>query len=171
MIKKNNCIKHDHHKAMVFKCRLLTEEKKGDVAPGLVAGYASLFDVVDEHNDRIVRGAFYEHLQEVQKTNRMPKMLWQHQSENVIGSWTKIKEDSQGLYVQGQLALEVQKAREAYQLLKTGAIDGLSIGFQIRKSIKGGNLDSTRLITDLELFEVSLVTFPANVQARISSVS
>lgn len=154
-----------------LKLNLGLELKSHTRFPGAFSGYASLFDEIDSQNDRIVRGAFKRSLHALATKKSNPKMLWQHQEEQVIGSWLEVKEDQKGLFVSGQLALEVQKAKEAYELLRTKAIDGLSIGFIVRKSIKGTKPGAVRLITDLDLLEVSLVTFPANHQARISSVS
>jgi uncharacterized protein len=133
---------------------------------GRFAGYASVFDVVDNQKDIILRGAFAETLK-----GRVGdiKMLWQHQQDEPIGIFKKIFEDASGLYVEGKLLLDVARAKEAYALLKEGAIGGLSIGYsptQYRLHEKTG----TRLISTVELWEISLVTFPANEAAKITVV-
>ena len=137
---------------------------------GYFKGYASIFDEVDSQNDRVVRGAFARSLACWDQVARKPKMLWQHQEEHVIGIWRQIKEDRRGLYVEGSLLLNVLKAKEAFALIKEQALDGLSIGYQIKQAIKGTTPNSVRLLTEVELLEISLVTFPANPLARILAV-
>jgi phage head maturation protease len=88
-----------------------------------------------------------------------------------IGVFEKISEDEKGLYVKGQLALQTQAGKEAYELLKMGALSGLSIGF--RTNEKGYHYDKRskkRIIEDVELMEVSLVTFPMNPKAQVDMV-
>ncbi|MEN8237495.1 MAG: HK97 family phage prohead protease [Pseudomonadota bacterium] len=136
---------------------------------GLFCGYASVFNTIDAYGDCIVQGAFKESLQKWQNQNRVPKMLWQHNTQDPIGIWELIEEDKKGLYVEGQLLLDVQKAREAYSLIQHGAIDGLSIGYQVVES-EQDPASRIRYISTLELFEVSVVTFAANLQARVTQV-
>jgi HK97 family phage prohead protease len=96
-------------------------------------------------------------------------MLFQHDPAVPIGKWTVLREDARGLYVEGQLAKGVAKADEIYQLMKTGAIDGLSIGFQTvraRKDPKTG----LRHILEADLWEISVVTFPMLPVARVAEV-
>lgn len=131
----------------------------------IIKGYASIFDVVDSHNDRVVRGAFTKSLQ----SSKKPKFLWQHNDKEVIGVWRILKEDDRGLYVEGELIESVQKAFEAKALIENQAIDGLSIGYRIRKAIKGQDASSIRLLTEVDLLEISLVTFPSNQEATLSS--
>lgn len=133
---------------------------------GRFAGYASVFNVVDNQNDIIERGAFADTLK-----GRVGdiKMLWQHQQDEPIGIFEKIFEDANGLYVEGRLLLDVARAKEAYTLLKEGAISGLSIGYsptRYRLHEKTG----VRLLSAVELWEISLVTFPANDAAKITVV-
>ena len=91
-------------------------------------------------------------------------MLWQHDPTRPIGVWDEVREDGRGLWVKGRLLLEVQAAREAHVLLQAGAIDGLSIGYRtLRSEAKGGR----RLLHEIELWEVSLVTFPMLPEARV----
>jgi len=134
---------------------------------GVIKGYASVFDAVDSYNDRVVRGAFKKTLEEAAETGRYPKMLWQHSEIDLIGSWKILKEDDTGLYVEGQLTQDVAKANEAQALIAAGAIDGLSIGYRVKKALRGKDDRSVRLLTEVELLEISLVTFPANQAARL----
>ena len=97
------------------------------------------------------------------------KLLWQHNAAEPVGVFDLIREDSYGLYVEGRLLLEVERAQEAYSLLRSGAVKGLSIGYKVRSA----SLDpetGIRLIKALDLYEISLVTFPANELALVSEV-
>src|SRR2546426_386258 len=91
---------------------------------GMISGYASYFDVIDRQRDRVAKGAFTKTIRAWRLLGKMPKMLWQHDSKQPIGIWTRLQEDTQGLYVEGQLTLGVAKADEAYLLLKEGALEG-----------------------------------------------
>jgi HK97 family phage prohead protease len=134
---------------------------------GVFSGYASVFNHKDQHGDVVLKGAFEKSLHNWKQSGQLPKMLWQHDASCPIGFWTDIYEDSYGLFVKGQLLLDIQKGSEAYCLLKTGVIDGLSIGFHLVKSSHGAH---GRLIQDVDLQEISLVTFAANEQARVRDV-
>lgn len=133
---------------------------------GRFAGYASVFDVVDNQKDIILRGAFADTLK-----GRVGdiKMLWQHQQDEPIGVFERIFEDVHGLYVEGRLLLDVARAKEAYTLLKEGVVSGLSIGYS---PIKYHRHEKTgvRLLSAVDLWEISLVTFPANEAAKITVV-
>lgn len=137
---------------------------KSTTETGWFAGYASVYDHVDYHKDVVMKGAFTETLQ---SSDTWPKMLWQHDPAHPIGRWEKIEEREDGLYVEGRLFLELPKAQEAFVLLKEGVVNALSIGFHIEKSRR---LNEARLLEKLKLYEVSLVTFPANTEARILEV-
>lgn len=133
---------------------------------GRFAGYASVFDVVDSQRDVVKRGAFLQTL-----SGRLSeiKMLWQHKLSEPIGYFTAMFEDSYGLYVEGQLLMDVERAREAYALMKQGVVSGLSIGYapiRYRRNPDTG----VRQLTEVALYEISLVTLPANEQSRISVV-
>jgi HK97 family phage prohead protease len=95
-------------------------------------------------------------------------MLWQHDPREPIGTWDEVREDERGLYVRGHLLQSVARAREAAALIEAGAIDGLSIGFRTVRATK--NDKGQRLLSELELWEVSLVTFPMLPQARLNQV-
>jgi phage prohead protease, HK97 family len=158
-------------KNTVCKISFNFDKKSHHRVEGYFSGYASIFDEVDSQNDRVVRGAFTRSLACWQQAARKPKMLWQHQEEHVIGIWRHLQEDTRGLYVEGSLLLDVAKAKEAFALIKEQALDGLSIGYQIKQAIKGTTPRSVRLLTDVDLLEISLVTFPANPLARILAVN
>jgi uncharacterized protein len=133
---------------------------------GQFSGYASIFGIVDSQNDLVLEGAFAETLEEGAQDI---KLLWQHDFNEPIGVFTAVREDARGLYVEGKLLLEVQRAREAHALLKAGAIAGLSIGYtpvKYRTDPKSG----VRLLEEVALYEISLVTFPANGKATVQAV-
>lgn len=141
-----------------------------DDEPGTFEGYASVFGEKDVVDDIVQRGAFSRTLRAHKRKKRMPALLWQHNSREPIGIWKELKEDKHGLYGKGKLLIDdIAKAKEAHALLKDNGLSGLSIGFRTVESI----LDEkrkVRILTDVELFEVSLVTFPALDSARISNV-
>lgn len=134
---------------------------------GWFEGYASLFNIVDLGRDLVLPGAFKDSL----KTRGAGgvKLLWQHDPAQVIGSWLSLSEDHKGLKVQGQLNLNVAKAREVYALMKQGAVDGLSIGFRAEQAQKDPSTGIRRLMK-LDLWEISVVTFPMLPQARVAQV-
>ena len=96
-------------------------------------------------------------------------MLWQHDPAQPIGIWDEVREDARGLWVKGRLLPEVEKGREAAALLAAGAIDGLSIGYRTVRAERDGK--GQRMLQELELWEVSLVTFPMLPEARVGSKS
>jgi HK97 family phage prohead protease len=133
-------------------------------AEGVIEGYGSVFGNVDSYGDIVVAGAFATTL----KGDRAPAMLWQHNPDEPIGVWTEVREDKRGLVVKGQLALGTQRGREALELIRMGALSGLSIGFStVRSSFD--EQSGIRSLLELDLWEVSPVTFPANEAARITS--
>ena len=135
-----------------------------------IAGYASIFGAADHGGDVVQPGAYGASLASLAKAGRGVKMLWQHDPSRPIGVWDEVREDKRGLFVRGRLLPDVQAGREALVLLKAGAIDGLSIGYRTVRSEKAAG--GKRLLHEIELWEVSLVTFPmlsdARVQAEIS---
>jgi len=135
---------------------------------GMIEGYGSVFGNADSYSDVVVEGAFERSLEEAKTSGRMPAMLWQHDPEEPIGVWVDMREDSRGLYVKGKLA-DTQRGREARELIKLGALTGLSIGYTTKKYEIDKENDVRRL-TEIELWEVSPVTFPANSEARITGV-
>jgi len=142
---------------------------KSLAADGTFVGYASVFDEVDSQNEVVIYGAFSKTLELWQRKNAAPAMLWMHDPSVPIGLWLALAEDRKGLIVHGKLALSTQKGREAYELLKMKAVSGLSIGYRIVTS-RIDTKRKVRILTEVDLFEISLVTFPANDAARISEV-
>ena len=145
-----------------------TPEPISNLSPdGSFEGYASLFGLVDMGQDQVMPGAFRDSL--LKRGPGGVKMLWQHQASQPIGSWQSIIEDARGLKVRGRLNLQVARAREILALVRDGALDGLSIGFKTEKSVKD-KVSGVRSLTKLDLWEISVVTFPMLPQARISAV-
>lgn len=144
------------HKATTF-------EIKAD-SKGIVEGYASRFGEVDKGGDVVVKGAYSESL----NTGRKVKMLWQHDPSQPIGVWDEVKEDETGLYVRGRILDTVEKGREVKSLIEAGAIDGMSIGYRTITSERG--TDGSRMLKELDLWEISMVTFPMLESARVDAI-
>ena len=144
-------------------------EIKAVNADGTVEGYGSVFGVRDNYDDVIAKGAFIQSLKDHKAAGTMPAMLWQHDADKPIGVWTEMVEDEKGLRIKGQLAMETVKGKEAHALLKMGALNGLSIGF-MAKEWSYDRETEVRTLTAIDLWEVSLVTFPANEKARVTNV-
>ena len=145
-------------------CELKAEEEEG-----VFVGYGSVFGVKDLGNDVVERGAFQKSLNGA--SPKKIKMLWQHKSDTPIGVYEEIFEDSRGLKVKGKLALGTQGGSEAYELMKMGAIDGMSIGFRADPAKQEyDSKNKRRILKELELMEISLVTFPMNQSARVQAV-
>lgn len=132
---------------------------------GTFSGYGSVFGVEDSYGDVVMQGAFEASLKQ-----KMPAMLWQHNRHEPIGVYTHVYEDTHGLYVEGQLLIDDDPlARRAHAHLKAGSISGLSIGFNLKDYEYDNQLDVFKL-TEIDLWEVSLVTFPANEESRVETV-
>jgi HK97 family phage prohead protease len=132
-----------------------------------IEGYASLFGLADQGGDVVMPGAYRKSLARLSNEGRAVRMLWQHDATQPIGVWEDIVEDGRGLKVKGRILTEVEKGREAAALVAAGAIDGLSIGYRTvtaEKDAKG-----QRLLREVELWEVSLVTFPMLAEARVAA--
>ncbi|MFC5385346.1 HK97 family phage prohead protease [Aquamicrobium segne] len=136
-------------------------------ADGHFCGYASLFGIVDLGKDVVEPGAFSRSLR--QRKISGIRMLYQHNAEQPIGIWTEIREDRRGLFVRGQLTPGVQRATEVLALLRSGALDGLSIGFKAQRTRRNVTR-GIRHIIEADLWEISVVTFPMQPAARIASV-
>jgi uncharacterized protein len=150
-------------------------------AEGSFAGYGAVFGNVDSYGDVIAKGAFKATLREAKAGGLWPAMLMQHGGWGVsaddmtpIGVWTVLEEDEVGLKVEGVLATGTQRGREAYELLKMQprpALNGLSIGYRAKEFTLGTKPEEPRrTLKKVDLVEVSLVTFPANGKARLTSV-
>ncbi|SEM40788.1 hypothetical protein SAMN05192583_0082 [Sphingomonas gellani] len=136
------------------------------------SGYGSVFGNVDSYGDVIAAGAFAESLAEHKAAGTLPLMLLNHDAWDSlpIGVWTGMEEDSHGLKVTGQL-LDTSMGRDTYTALKSGAISGLSIGFRAKSfDLRATQDDPLRTLTAVDLIEVSVVTLPANVKARVQAV-
>jgi hypothetical protein len=142
-----------------------------DFAPGAregeFEGYASVFGVADEVKDAVLPGAFRTSLRTKGAGNI--KLLYQHEAREPIGVWRDIHEDARGLYVRGRLVEGVARAREVLALMRAGALDGLSIGYQIVRA-RRDERSGLRLLIELDLWEISVVTFPLLRQARVTRV-
>lgn len=134
---------------------------------GLFTGYASLFGKRDATGDIVMPGAFAASLKKRGIENI--RMLFQHDPAEPIGTWLDIHEDERGLFVQGRLDKNVQRGRELFSLLENGGLDGLSIGFKTVSARQERATNSRRLIA-IDLWEISLVTFPMLDGARVSAV-
>ena len=134
-------------------------------AKGTFSGYASVFGSIDSYYDVVVKGAFAKSLQ-ARKGKIM--MLYQHSSDKVIGKFTEIKEDDYGLYVEGRIS-DTSIGRDVRTLLMDGALNGMSIGFYTKKA-EEGRQGQPRKLLEVDLIEISVVTFPANDKATISQV-
>ncbi len=141
-----------------FEVKSLNEE-------GVFEGYASVFHVTDQGRDAVAPGAFERSIKE--RGADGVKLLWQHDPKEPIGVIEELREDAKGLYMRARLMLNVRRAEEALSLMKKGVLDGLSIGFKTLLSEKSD--DGVRILKDVDLWEVSLVTFPMNPAARVGS--
>lgn len=156
-------------------------------ADGTFEGYASVFNVVNDHREIVLPGAFVDTLAEHQTAGTRVKGLWQHRTHEPIIVWDDLSEDSKGLRTKGRLVLDVARAREALALMKAGAIDGLSIGFApiveecldapsiterygIVPDGPGNARDQYVLLHKCWLGEISLVTFPSCGPATVDTV-
>lgn len=147
-----------------FKIKALDET-------GTFEGYGSVFGVRDDHNDIVEKGAFLDSIAAHKARGAMPKMLAFHDFTKIAGTYTDMGEDEHGLWLKGQYLLSTQLGREQYELAKAGAIDGLSIGFTLPDGGEEWDDDArANRIKKIDLWEVSLVPFPANDAARVTAV-
>jgi HK97 family phage prohead protease len=136
-------------------------------ADGTFSGYASLFGEIDLGNDLVMPGAFRESL--AARGTQGVKLLFQHDPNEPIGVWLDLQEDARGLFARGRLMPEVTRAREVLSLMRAGALDGLSIGF---RTVQGRTdpASGVRRLDKIDLWEISVVTFPMLPEARVSAV-
>ena len=144
-----------------LETKFIAFDERAALTDGRIEGYASLFGLTDQGGDEVAPGAFAVSLA---RKGRSVKLLWQHDPAQPIGVWEDLREDAQGLRVSGRLITEVRRGAEAAALLTAGAVDGLSIGYRAIRSEKtpGGG----RRLIEVDLWEVSLVTFPMLSEAR-----
>tara|TARA_R100001510_G_C7646394_1_gene203703 strand:- start:747 stop:1619 length:873 start_codon:yes stop_codon:yes gene_type:complete len=158
-------------KYLALNCewKMPDEEEEDDRYKGTFSGYASVFGNKDLGGDVVVRGAFKESIRKKKAKNI--KFLYMHKTDKPIGVFTKVDEDDRGLQVEGKLALGTQLGKETYELMKMGAITGLSIGYKV--DAKGYSYDERsrrRKLKEVDLMEISAVTFPMNPKAQIRQV-
>jgi uncharacterized protein len=134
---------------------------------GVFEGYASLFGVSDLGKDVVMPGAFTESLRK--RETKAIRLLWQHDPATPIGRWLSIEEDRRGLRVRGKLNLAVERARDIHALMREGAVDGLSIGFRVERA-RAERPTGLRRLEKLDLWEISVVTFPMLPGARVETV-
>jgi len=130
---------------------------------GMIEGYGSVYGNKDLGGDIVAAGAFSDSL----ATGRKIKMLSQHDPHAVVGVWDELTDDGKGLRVKGRILTQVQAGKDAYELIKAGAMDGLSIGY---RTLRSKDTTGGRIIEKADLWEVSLVTFPMNEMTRIDAV-
>jgi uncharacterized protein len=158
--------KNGAYKTRAFE---LDVKASGDAA-GTFTGYGSVFGVVDSYKEVVAPGAFKNCLAELEKKGRTLPILWQHRTGEPIGVWTMLKEDTHGLLGEGELWLDdAQYARIAWKGMQSKSITGLSIGYYV---LRDSYNEKTRVRTleEIELVEVSIVTVPANDEARIDAI-
>ena len=136
---------------------------------GSFEGYASVFGNKDLGNDVIKKGAFADSIK--YKKPKQIKLLYQHKTDEPIGVIDTLEEDSRGLKIKGRLAMGTQKGKEVFELMKMGALDSMSIGYRLSPDdYKYNDKQKKRTITNLDLMEISMVTFPMNPKAKITKV-
>ena len=160
------------HKAAAMQIRSFDYEIKAVSDDGLFSGYGSVFGNVDAYNEIVAPGAFAESLAETRAKGRTLPVLWQHRSGEPIGNWNieSMKEDDYGLFGSGNLWLDAAPyAKVAYRGMQSKAITGLSIGYYVRDD-DFDEKTRIRTLKKLDLVEISIVTAPANDEARIDAV-
>jgi len=159
-----------HSKGAGMKVRDFALQIKAVSDDGLFSGYGSVFGVVDSYREVVEKGAFLQSLNEQSSKDRPIPVLWQHRSGEPIGVYDKVFEDDKGLYVEGRLLIkDVARAAEAHALMKAKAVSGLSIGYYVRDD-SWDEKERVLRLKQLDLVEVSLVTFPANDDARVDAI-
>ena len=147
--------------------KFTTLDLKAVSEEGEFEGYASIFGVQDQGGDVVEKGAFKNSLS-LRKANGI-KMLFQHSPSEPIGMWTDISEDKKGLKVKGKLLTKVNRAAEVLELMRAGVLEGLSIGFRTIKAMRD-DMTGVRFLKEVDLWEISVVTFPMLPVATITNV-
>lgn len=145
----------------------IEHKESADGKTATFEGYGNTFGRVDHYDDVVVPGAFSKTLSDIKQSTQKLVMLWQHFYDCPIGVFVEMVEDKYGLHVKGEINLECAQGREAYSLLRQGAIKAMSIGYQ---SVKDEIKEGIRYLKEVKLWEISLVTFPADESALITSV-
>lgn len=151
----------------LLETKFAAADLSGIDGEGSFSGYASLFGTADLSGDVVMPGAFRASLAARRPTGI--RMLYQHDPAEPIGVWLDIREDARGLFVRGRLSLDVARGREVASLMRAGALDGLSIGFKTVKA-RAERASGLRRLTEIDLWEISVVTFPMQPEARVSAV-
>lgn len=146
--------------------QMSTRARLTELAPNEIAGYASLFGIPDDGGDTVAKGAFANSLR--RRPAPQVRMLYQHFAHEPIGVWDVVREDPRGLYVKGHLTIDIERARDVAALLRDGALNGLSIGFRTQRARR--NPDGTRVLTEVELWEISIVTFPMLAGSQVTAI-
>ena len=154
---------YDH---FAFECDV---KFAGEDGAGTITGYGSVFEIVDRGGDVVQAGAFKASLAEWRRKGALPPMLWQHDPSTPIGVWTDLVEDEKGLKVSGRLILDVPQAAIARALIAAGAVKGLSIGYATKEAAVDRKT-GVRQLKKVDLWEISLVTFPMLPEAQVSGV-
>jgi len=149
-------------KDFAFKVKATDDE-------GSIEGYASVFGNRDSYNEIVMPGAFSASLAKHKREGTKPLMLWQHNPDEPIGVWDEMSDDGKGLWGKGRLLKGVRRADEALIMLRSGAIQGMSIGYREVDVTPAENGEARKLL-ELDLLEASIVSFPANRRARVESV-
>lgn len=137
---------------------------------GAFAGYLSVFGNMDSYRDIVMPGAFSQTLKDWAAQEALPPVLWQHDSAQPLGPYTKMEEDDKGLYVEGQLLVdEIPQAAAAAALLRSKTIRGQSIGYSVKVEQFDSDLNVLKLM-QVKLYEGSIVTFPANTEASVTDI-
>lgn len=154
----------------LFQTRDFSFDIKAVKEDGFFSGYGSVFGVVDSYDEIVAPGAFAKSLAERAAKGRKLPILWQHRPAEPIGVYTRVEEDKKGLYLEGSLLVaDIARAREAHALLKSGAVTGQSIGYWVRAD-SWDEKTRIRTLLEVDLQETSIVTFPANDEARVDMV-
>ena len=165
---------------MIIECKARAREEFMEVPfevraedikdDGFIKGYGSLFDKKpDSYGDLIAKGAFAKTIAAGGRNGTGVPILWQHDAKNPIGPWTVMKEDGKGLYLEGMLDLDIEAGKRAHSGLKKKYVRGLSIGFNTI-SYEIDEKKKLRTLTEIDLWEISIVTFPAKTSAQITVV-
>lgn len=164
-----------------FRCPLEVKAAADGDEPGTFEGYGSVYNVLDSYGDIVVKGAFEDTLKAWKAKGKLPPMLLQHGGGMFggsaldavpIGKWEEMREDDTGLFVKGRLlAMDTDRGRTIYAAAKDGGLDGLSIGFT-PKQVKVGTkpTEPARTLQKVDLWELSLVVWPANPDSLVESV-
>ncbi len=133
------------------------------------SGYAVIWGERNSHGEIVERGAFTKTLAAHRSAGTKPVMFWSHNRDDIIGVWDEIREDEKGLLVRGRLLTEISRGREVHEMMKAGAVNGLSIGFRVPP---GGEerRSGIRHLRQIDLVEISVVGLPSAGRARITSV-